>query len=425
VTSEFVFIAPAYSGDILVGGILGDSIKVRIPNGGEQWMVGSTQQISWFSISVNTVKIEYSTDSGVNWQTVIEQLPNNNFYEWIIPNTVSVDCKVRISNQFNPSVSDISDNVFIILPPPDPIINIISPNGGENWAAGSTQSIMWNDNISENVKIELYKAGVFYSTIIASTPSDGFKDWDIPFTQETGLDYKVKITSVNDSSIFVFSDADFTIIGFELTIISPNGGENWQIGSNQTIRWTDNLPGNVRIFLYKGGSLHSVITNSTSNDSVFSWDIPLNLESGSDYRVNISSEINGDIFDFSDEDFALSRVSITVTSPDGGEVWPLGSTQDITWLSVNVIDVKIELSLNNGASWSTIIDSTLSIGIYSWLINPPQPSNQALIRISDVSDENIVDQSDDVFTIDIAPSVDEEFSGIPDFALKPECNHHP
>jgi len=76
--------------------------------------------------------------------------------------------------------------------------------------------------------------------------------------------------------------------------------------------------------------------------------------------------------------------------------------------------VKIELSLNNGASWSTIIESTLSNGTYSWLVNAPQLSTQSLIKISDVSDETIVDHSDDVFTIDIAPGVEDEFSGIPD-----------
>ena len=36
-------------------------------------------------------------------------------------------------------------------------IKITSPNGGENWYKGSTQTITWTDNISEDVRIDLYK----------------------------------------------------------------------------------------------------------------------------------------------------------------------------------------------------------------------------------------------------------------------------
>ena len=38
---------------------------------------------------------------------------------------------------------------------------------------------------------------------------------------------------------------------------------------------------------------------------------------------------------------------LTVDSPNGGEVWVLNETKDITWSSENVNDVKIELSIDN------------------------------------------------------------------------------
>ena len=40
------------------------------------------------------------------------------------------------------------------------IINITSPNGGESWQTGLEQTITWSGNITEDVKIDLYK-GVF------------------------------------------------------------------------------------------------------------------------------------------------------------------------------------------------------------------------------------------------------------------------
>ncbi|MCH8033843.1 MAG: VCBS repeat-containing protein, partial [Bacteroidetes bacterium] len=142
-----------------------------------------------------------------------------------------------------------------------PTISLTSPNGGEEWQAGSTQSITWADNIAENVQIDLYKGGIFHSIISTSTSSDGTRNWNIPFTLESGSDYKVKITSVdNPSTIFDFSDANFTIVGNQITVITPNGGESWLETADQIINWIDNLTGNVEIQLFKGGVFHSSIT---------------------------------------------------------------------------------------------------------------------------------------------------------------------
>jgi hypothetical protein len=105
--------------------------------------------------------------------------------------------------------------------------------------------------------------------------------------------------------------------------------------------------------------------------------------------------------------------NVTVTSPNGGEIWTQGTTHNITWTSIAVINVMIELSVNNGASWSPVISSTPSTGTYSWLV-PNTPSTQCLIRVSDVSNPATNDLSDAVFTIDLGVGVEDEFSGIPD-----------
>ena len=74
-----------------------------------------------------------------------------------------------------------------------------------------------------------------------------------------------------------------------------------------------------------------------------------------------------------------SLSTITVISPNGGESWVAGTQQNITWSSEFVDNVKIELSLTNGANWITIVDSTASTGIYSWLVNVTQSSIQSSI----------------------------------------------
>jgi len=90
---------------------------------------------------------------------------------------------------------------------------------------------------------------------------------------------------------------------------------------------------------------------------------------------------------------------LDVTAPNGGEVWLLGEYHDITWNYMSgIVNVKIEYSVDNGANWSPVINSTPCDGTYNWLI-PNKNSNQCLIKISDADDSAIFDISDDVFTI--------------------------
>jgi len=112
---------------------------------------------------------------------------------------------------------------------------------------------------------------------------------------------------------------------------------------------------------------------------------------------------------FIDDIYVIDNIplaQLTVDSPNGGEVWVVNETKDITWSSENVNDVKIELSIDNGVNWSAIVDSIPSAGTYSWVVSAAATSTECLIRISDVVDSTVYDESDSVFTIDDGVSVE-------------------
>jgi PKD repeat protein len=109
----------------------------------------------------------------------------------------------------------------------------------------------------------------------------------------------------------------------------------------------------------------------------------------------------------------LNYSSLTIQSPNGGEVWIVGETEVITWTDVNVYDVKIELSVDNGTSWSTIVESTPNTGSYSWIVESQDSSDQCLIRIINVEDGLVYDASDAAFTIDMITGVEEIQADIP------------
>lgn len=96
-------------------------------------------------------------------------------------------------------------------------ITLVSPNGGENWLAGTTQTIRWTYSGSPGttVKIQLLKGGSVWQTLASSAPigssGSGSYSWTILSYQSTGTDYKIKVTSTKSSSINDSSDNNFTI----------------------------------------------------------------------------------------------------------------------------------------------------------------------------------------------------------------------
>ncbi len=95
-----------------------------------------------------------------------------------------------------------------------PRVWVVQPDGGETLAAGSSYEIRWGyEGISSGyLKIELYKGGVLNRTIVSSaTITTGKYNWNIPTTQVSGSDYKIKITYTSNTSVFDESDDFFTI----------------------------------------------------------------------------------------------------------------------------------------------------------------------------------------------------------------------
>lgn len=97
-------------------------IDLLQPNvGGEIFQIATPRFIIWQAqASVSNVKIEYSTTGNSGpWTTIVASTPAaNGSYPWMVPNTSSVNCFIKISNAANSSVFDISNAAFYILNTP-------------------------------------------------------------------------------------------------------------------------------------------------------------------------------------------------------------------------------------------------------------------------------------------------------------------
>ncbi len=96
-----------------------DSLQVTLisPNGGEVWKSGTMKTISWSSLIITDVSIDYSVDNGANWIPIVVDTPAVlGSVQWLIPNLSTTIARVRITDVANNSTTDQSDNVFTIAP---------------------------------------------------------------------------------------------------------------------------------------------------------------------------------------------------------------------------------------------------------------------------------------------------------------------
>jgi hypothetical protein len=212
------------------------------------------------------------------------------------------------------------------------------------------------------------------------------------------------VTSDQTDQNFVASNGSPPPPQPSITVASPNGGESWQRGTSHNITWNSvgSVGSNVRIELYKGGVLNQTIISSTSNDGSYFWSISSLQAFDSDYRIKVTSTSNSSYYDYSDNSFSITGLSnITVTSPNGGEIWQRGTSHNITWDSVGDVgsDVRIELH-KSGSLNLKIIGSTSNNGSYNWTIPLDQTiDSDYVVKITSTSNPAFFDESDDYFSI--------------------------
>jgi uncharacterized protein (TIGR02145 family) len=168
-------------------------------------------------------------------------------------------------------------------------ISITSPTAVDEWQTETQYTISWTDNISENVRIELLKGGIFSTNITGNTPSNGSYNYSPPAGLTPGPDYSIRIVSVDNASVADTSDL-FTIIEkMWIQIEQPNVSTEWTKGSTNDIIWASNLQGNVKIELYKGADFINILIASTPNDGSQAWTVPGTLEPAANYHIKITS----------------------------------------------------------------------------------------------------------------------------------------
>ncbi len=370
------------------------------PNGSEIWYSTRNEDIVWNSGLSGTVTISLDRNypSGI-WEMLFSGTANDGIESWPVTGPETANARIRIISDSSPTDGDTSDAGFTIT---DPYVLVTSPNGGEIWYDLESNIIYWQSGgVLGNMDISInrdFPAGA-WDPLFTNTLNDGAEQWIVTGPQTSNV--RIRVVSVNTPHLRDSSDADFTIFSRYITMTAPNGGETWYVDDAEDITWeSGNFSGTISIsinFSYPGGGWQNIVAG-TDNDGVHPWQVALPPTSNA--RIRIISDTYPSVGDTSDGNFTISDGGmITVTTPNGGEVWFVSETEDITWLSGGISgNVTIELDRAYPSSWETLFASTADDGIEPWPITAPV-TNQARVQITSISQPSVSDVSDNDFTI--------------------------
>lgn len=277
---------------------------------------------------------------------------------------------------------------------------VLTPSGGEILNIDNVYDITWSSTGITNIKIDYStNNGSDWLTVAASVPATpATYSWTVPNIPSTQA--LVKVSSSTDANLSDLSNNVFTIQHIPtITLLSSDGGEVFPIGFQKNIQWSSvNVSGNVKIELSRnGGSTYETLFASSPNDGSENWVVSGDITERA--RIKITSLTLPTVFDSSNENFFIRVASITLLSPNGGELHRVGVTYPISWESQNMLgDAKIELSRDGGTSYETILASTPNDGQEEWLVSAPI-SNFARIKVTAFGNENIFDVSDNNYFV--------------------------
>ncbi len=405
------------------------AVIVLQPNGGETWAIAGQRNITWSasdSFGIASFAIDYSTNAGASW-LVIQPQTNGNppAYLWTVAPTPSSACLMRITawDLSGNSGNDISDAVFSIIDSIDaqaPVVQVTSPNGGENWDAGSEQFITWTatDNVGVIAnKIEYSTNGgsnwLLIHDWINGNPES--YSWTVPANLSTQCRIRVSCRDTRQVGADI-SDGNFAIVDASapiVSVVSPDGGEAWAAGSVHDITWsaTDNIGVVSHKLEYStdsGFSWLSIADWTAGNPGNYSWTVPDTPSPQCRVKVSCRDEALNSGEDISESDFSIVDLPMTVTivAPNGGETWVANTAYEISWTAFDhfgITQYKIEYSTDSGAGWVSPPIQDWTAGnpeTYSWL-TPDLLSTQCRIKVSCRNPQDSVgfDISDADFTI--------------------------
>lgn len=280
------------------------SIKVTTPSTDDIWISGGNYPTRWTSNGIDKVNIDLINKGSDSYKkSLVTNYPNTGAYTISLPvedYSLVNNYAIRVSSASQTSILGDS-GLFKILKKSNtaPIINgiygtdALSTNQTGSWSINATDdsgqlqyAALWGDESSSTAPTSdkyLSSSSLSHAYTRTGTFTITFyvKDSDGNIVQRSTT---VTVTGTNPA--------------FTVTVASPNGGENWEVGKTQRIIWTYTGTGYVRIYVFNSSGTKTVYDGVISaSNGYYDWVITNDkLPNGSDlpnfYKIRIDGYNN-------------------------------------------------------------------------------------------------------------------------------------
>jgi len=371
-------------------------IRVTSPNGGENWLTGSTHKITWTGRDLQgTVRILLTRNklvvSTLHSRAVSYTGYKLESYDWTIPSSmttgagygVKVECRLKKG-----TISDASDQPFSLNKmtmqakrPDYPKIRVLAPNGGETIEKTRSYRIRWNSNRDcSTVKITILKNETdelkIYNMARARGPygsGDWIWDWAVPRDLPDGMDYKVKVEAWSTSDK---SDNNFTLTGKKIEVFSPRSGDVWYRTQNQMITFRcTGITQNLKIWA-AGYPHYPIARNVRPSETGVMW---TNMGIFGDVVIPTTDRIYVETMDGivrgESGRFSFRNPTVEVSRPANDSRLEINRSTTIRWAASHVggdVNIVVYSSPRSGGAWtrvsSLIASNTANDGSHTWRV---------------------------------------------------------
>ena len=323
--------------------IITENITVTYPNAGENFVPGQAESIHWDAVAVNTTEdftLEYSTNNGGSWNAMATVSNTTTNYAWNVPNSVTGDALVRVSNG---SSQDVSDEKFSIAP--------LVYNIQVNQVCPTEATFSWNA-AADAESYDFYILGEKYMEVVGSSTTNSIT---VPITNHTepmwfaavaknategwegrrsiAIKYNgglLNCSFANDIAAEVNNDpSDFNILcnpgPVVVSVLILNSGVDVQ----------DNF--DVSYQLDSGTVITEAFTGTLNSgqQTVFDFATPLNITSSGSYTLTVSVDLAGDQNPTNDEDSLTFYAAVDGESLDYEEPFDVNGMPPAGWSIIN------------------------------------------------------------------------------------------
>jgi hypothetical protein len=215
------------------------TVTVTLPNGGETGFCGSNEEITWVTAEpqidgssvaagIHHVGLEYSTNGGDTWHTIVTNEPNDGSFAWTLPSTPSTTCLLRATiycAEGDILGQDTTDDFFTIAG--RCTVALLTPNEGEIidtmvldctsmvacfWIPNEYE-ITWESEGSciDHIALSYSVEGGSWQPIASGLPDTGGYFWTVPDENNDNCSLRIVIYDKANNILCSDTNGPFSI----------------------------------------------------------------------------------------------------------------------------------------------------------------------------------------------------------------------